>query len=130
MTATNVLASLFSSLQNSEMRHKKECLVIPASNLASEVLKVLQRKRYIGEFEFIDDGVTGKLLIQLLGRINGCGGISRRFPVKSHNSGTWESRYRPAVGVGILVGSTPKGVMSRSEAQEKILGGRLLGFVY
>jgi small subunit ribosomal protein S8 len=130
MTATNVLASLFSSLQNSEMRHKKECLVIPASNLASEVLKVLQRKRYIGEFEFIDDGVTGKLLIQLLGRINRCRVISPRFPVKSKDYAKWESRYLPAVGVGILVISTPKGVMSHSDAQEKNLGGRLLGFVY
>jgi small subunit ribosomal protein S8 len=112
------------------MRHKKECLVIPASNLASEVLKVLQRKRYIGEFEFIDDGVTGKLLIQLLGRINKCRVISPRFPVKAKDYAKWESRYLPAVGVGILVISTPKGVMSHSDAQEKNLGGRLLGFVY
>lgn len=130
MTAINVLGGLFSSLQNSEMRHKKECLVVPASNLASEVLKVLQRRRYIGEFEFIDDGVTGKLLIQLLGRINRCRTISPRFPVKAKDYAKWESRYLPAVGVGILVVSTPKGVMSHSDAQEKNLGGRLLGFVY
>jgi small subunit ribosomal protein S8 len=56
MTATNVLSNLFASLQNAEMRNRKECLIIPASKLASEVLRVLQKRRYIGEFEFIDDG--------------------------------------------------------------------------
>jgi len=130
LTATNVLASMFASLQNSEMRRKKEALVVPASNLASEVLKVLQRRRYIGEFEVIDDGIMGKLRIQLLGRINRCGVISPRFPVKVRDYARWESRFLPAVGVGILIVSTPQGVMSHSDAEEKNLGGRLIGFVY
>ncbi len=130
MAAKNVLANLFASLQNAEMRNKKDCMVIPASGLASEVLKVLQKKRYVGEFEFIDDGVGGKLRVQLLGRINRCGVISPRFPVKSAKLVDWEHRYLPAVGVGALIVSTPQGVMSQAEAQEKRLGGRLIGFVY
>jgi small subunit ribosomal protein S8 len=130
LPAVNVLANLFSSLQNAEMRNKKECMVIPASNLASEVLKVLQKRRYVGEFEFIDDGVGGKLRIQLLGRINKCGVVSPRFPVRAAKLVDWEHRYLPAVGVGTLIVSTSKGVMSHSEAQDKRLGGRLIGFVY
>jgi small subunit ribosomal protein S8 len=130
MPATNVLANLFASLQNAEMRNKKECMVIPASGLASEVLKVLQKRKYIGEFEFIDDGVGGKLRVQLLGRINKCGVISPRFPVKALKLVDWEHRYLPAFGVGTLIISTPKGVMSHVEAQEKNLGGRLVGYVY
>ncbi len=130
MPVTNILANLFISLQNSEMRHKKECIVIPASNLASEVMRVLQKRRYIGEFEFIDDGVSGKLRVQLLGRINKCGAVSPRFPIKAKEFQKWESRYLPAVGVGMLVVSTSKGVLSHTEAQEKNLGGRLLGYVY
>jgi small subunit ribosomal protein S8 len=130
MAATNILSNLFASLQNAELRNKKECTVIPASNLASEVLKVLQKKRYIGEFEHIDDGLGGKLRVQLLGKINRCGVISPRFPVRSAKLVDWEHRYLPAVGVGTLIVSTPEGVMSHVEAQEKRVGGRLLGFVY
>jgi small subunit ribosomal protein S8 len=130
MPVTNILANLFISLQNSEMRHKKECIVIPASKLASEVMRVLQKRRYIGEFEFIDDGVTGKLRVQLLGRINKCGAVSPRFPIKAKKYQSWESRFLPAVGVGMLVISTPKGVMSHTDAQAQNLGGRLLGYVY
>jgi small subunit ribosomal protein S8 len=112
------------------LRNKKECMVIPASSLASEVLKILQKKRYVGEFEHIDDGVGGKLRVQLLGRINKCGVISPRFPVRSSKLVDWEHRYLPAVGVGTLVVSTPQGVMAHAEAQEKKIGGRLIGFVY
>jgi small subunit ribosomal protein S8 len=130
MPVTNILANLFSSLQNAELRRKKECMVIPASNLASEVMRVLQKKRYIGEFEFIDDGVSGKLRVQLLGRINRCGAITPRFPIKSREYTKWESRYLPAVGVGMLIVSTSDGVLSHAEAQEKNIGGRLLGYVY
>ena len=130
MPVTNILANLFISLQNSEMRHKKECVVIPASNLASEVMRVLQKRRYIGEFEFIDDGIGGKLRVQLLGRINKCGVISPRFPVRSLKLVDWEHRYLPAVGVGTLILSTPQGVMSHVEAQEKKIGGRLVGYVF
>lgn len=130
MPATNILSNLFASLQNAELRNKRECTVIPASKLASEVLRVLQKRRYIGEFEYIDDGVGGKLKVQLLGRINKCGVISPRFPVKSSKLVDWEHRYLPAVGVGALLVSTSSGVMSHSEAQEKGIGGRLIGFVY
>jgi len=130
MPAKNVLANLFASLQNAEMRNEKECMVVPASGLASEVLKVLQKRRYVGEFEFIDDGVGGKLKVQLLGRINRCGVISPRFSAKSGKLVDWEHRYLPAVGVGTLIVSTPQGVMPHSEAQERGLGGRLIGFVY
>ncbi|MDA4127935.1 MAG: 30S ribosomal protein S8 [Thaumarchaeota archaeon] len=130
MPSTHVLANLFTSLQNAELRNKKECMVIPASKLASEVLRVLQKRRYVGEFEFIDDGVGGKLRIQLLGRINKTGVISPRFPLKKDELVAWEHRYLPAVGVGTLIVSTPFGVMSHADAQAKGVGGRLLGYVY
>ena len=130
MPAQNVLANLFATVQNNEMRNKKECLIVPASKLAMEVLKVMQRHKYIGEFEYIDDGIAGKLRVQLLGRINKCGVISPRFPVKKNEFSKWESKYLPAVGVGILIVSTNRGVMSQYEAIKRGIGGRLLGYVY
>ncbi|MEM4298310.1 MAG: 30S ribosomal protein S8 [Nitrososphaerota archaeon] len=130
MPAQNVIANLFSTIYNNEMRHKKECLVIPASKLAREILRTMQRYGYIGEFEQIDDGRAGKFRMQLLGRINKCGVISPRFSVKRDEFGRWERQYLPAVGVGILIVTTPKGVKAHTEAMAEGLGGRLLGYVY
>ncbi len=130
MPAQDVISNLFSSLYNSERRNKGWCLVVPASRLAQEILRTLQRYGYVGEFEFIDDGRAGKLRVQLLGRIHRCGSIRPRYPVKHDEYYAWERRFLPAYGTGILVVTTNAGVMSHIEAREKGLGGRLLGYVY
>lgn len=130
MPTKNILANLFSTIYNNEIRKKKECIIIPASNLASEVLRTLQKYKYIGEFEYIDDGLTGKLRVQLLGRINKCGVISPRFPVKKNEYSKWERQFLPAIGTGILIISTPIGVLSHMEATSQNTGGRLVGYAY
>ena len=56
MPALNVLSNLFTTIYNNESRRKRECIAVPASKFASEVLRVMQKHRYIGEFEQIDDG--------------------------------------------------------------------------
>jgi ribosomal protein S8 len=38
---------------------------------------------YIGEFEVLDDHRSGKIVVQLTGRINKCGVISPRFDVQT-----------------------------------------------
>jgi small subunit ribosomal protein S8 len=90
----------------------------------------MQLNGYIGEFEFIDDGRSGKFKVQLMGRINKCGSIKPRFPVKVDNFESWEKKFLPSRNVGLLVVSTSKGVIGHKEAQEKNFGGRLLAFVY
>ena len=85
---------------------------------------------YIGEFEFIDDGRSGKFRVQLLGRINICGVIKPRFPVKVNEIKTWEKRFLPSKDIGVLIVSTPIGVISHREAKESKIGGRLLAFIY
>jgi small subunit ribosomal protein S8 len=90
----------------------------------------MQLNGFIGEFEFIDDGRSGKFKVQLLGRINKCGAVRPRFAVKYDEYETWEKKFLPSRDVGIMVVSTSQGVIAHREAEEKTLGGRLLAFVY
>jgi small subunit ribosomal protein S8 len=115
---------------NNEMRNKRECVISPASKLLGRVLRIIQLNGYIGEFEFIDDGRAGKFKVQLLGRINKCGAIKPRFSVKVDEFEEWEKKFLPSRGVGVLIVSTPKGVLSHTEAKEKRMGGKLIAFVY
>lgn len=124
------LANALSAIRNYERARKREVIVAPASKLISDVLRVIQQEDFIGEFEFIDDGKAGKFRIQLLGKINGCGAIKPRHAVKRGDYEKWEKRYLPATGFGILVVSTPKGVMAHVQAREQGTGGRLLAYVY
>jgi len=130
MPATNILANLFVTLYNTEARRKGECVVLPTSKLAIEVLKTLQKDGYIGEFEHVDDKRGGKFKIKLLAKINKCGAISPRFKVKSTEYNDWEQQYLPSYDKGMLIVTTNQGVMSHHEAVNKGLGGFLIGYVY
>jgi len=130
MVLNDPLANCLSTIMNNEMRNKRECIVAPASKLIGNVLRVIQRHGYIGEFEFIDDGRTGKFRIQLLGRINRCGVIKPRYSVKVKEIEEFEKRYLPAKDMGVLILSTPYGVLSHKEAVQKHTGGKLLAYVY
>ena len=130
MPASNVLSNLFVTLYNNETRRKGECTILPTSKLGIEVLKTLQKDRYIGEFEHIDDKRGGKFKIKLLARITKCGAISPRFKVKNDEFNSWEQQYLPAYDRGILIVTTNQGVMSHHEAAQKGIGGFLIGYAY
>ena len=95
-----------------------------------QVLRVMQKNGYLGEFEYIDDGRSGKFRVQLLGRINGCAVVKPRYSVKSARIEDWEKRFLPSKEVGLLVMSTPGEVISQRDAKERKVGGRLLAYVY
>ncbi len=130
MPAKNILANLFSTIYNNEMRRKKMCIVEPTSKLAREVLNVMMKHGFIEGFEYIDDRRGGKFTIKLNAQVNKCGIITPHFSVKKDRYTEWESNYLPSYSRGILIVSTSKGVMSHHEAREQGLGGVLLGYVY
>ena len=85
---------------------------------------------YIGEFEIIDDHRGGKIVIQLLGRINKCGVISPRFDVTINSLETWTKNLLPSRQFGYLVITSSAGIMEHEEARRKHVGGKMLGFFY
>lgn len=130
MVMNDVLANALATIMNCERVGKSECLIIPASKLVANVLRVLLKAGYVGNFEYIDDGRWGKIRVQLLGRINKIGAIKPRRPVKVREYEEAEKQYLPAYNMGMLIVSTSQGVMSHHEAKQRNLGGILLAYVY
>ncbi|HIQ03190.1 MAG TPA: 30S ribosomal protein S8 [Desulfurococcales archaeon] len=133
MVMLDTLANAMATILNNEVRGKKEAIIMPASKLIAAVLKVMQKEGYIGEFEYIDDGRWGKIKVQLLGRINKCGVIKPRLPVKYKDLKTmpdWLRKYLPSRNIGIIILSTPEGVMSHKDALKRGIGGIVLAYVY
>src|SRR3989344_454135 len=122
------LTDALTSIKNSENAAKKECTIRPASRLLGEVLKVMQKNEYIGTYEFVDDGMEGLFKIRLSGTINNCKTIKPRYAVGRNEFEKYEKRYLPAKDMGMLIVSTPKGVMTHREAKESAIGGRLIAF--
>ena len=130
MWVQDPLANSLVNIMNSEERGKNECVVTPAPKLIANVLRVLQKAGYVGEFEYIDDGRLGKLRIQLLGRINKCGVIKPYFNVSHKDLERVAQQYLPGKEIGFIILTTPKGIMTHKEALSNRIGGRLLAYVY
>ena len=92
----NILANALNAIMNAERKGKRQVLLRPSSKVLIKFLKLMQKRGYIGEFEIIDDHRSGKIVIELLGRINKCGVISPRFDVKVKDIERWASNVLPA----------------------------------
>jgi len=125
----DTLADALSVIKNADKIGKKEC-VTQASKEIRSVLKVLQNHDYIGTFEFVNDGKSGKFKVELKGKIIDCNVIKPRFPIRVDDYEKFEKQYLPAREMGILIVSTPKGIIDHRKAQELHTGGRLLAFCY
>lgn len=123
-------ANALNAIKTHEHVGKRECIAKPASKMTGEVLKLLQANGYVGDFEFVDDGKSGAYRMQLLGRVNDCGVIKPHFAVKAADWLKWEARYLPGKVFGLLLVSTPQGIMTHAEAKKRNIGGRLLAYVY
>ncbi|NQE46441.1 30S ribosomal protein S8 [ANME-1 cluster archaeon GoMg2] len=130
MALNDPLADALSHIKNIERVGKMECSIKPASKLIGNVLSVMQEGGYIEEFEHEEDGKAGIFKVKLRGKINDCNAIKPRFYVRTREFESWEKRFLPARDFGMLIVTTPKGVMSHAKAVEAGVGGQLLAFVY
>ncbi len=129
MPATNIIANLFSTIYNNEMRRKQLCITAPVSNLALHILEVMKKHNFIQDYQYVNDGKGGKVVVKLSARINKCNAISPRS-ISKDGYDEYDRQYLPSYTRGILIVSTPLGVMSHHEARSKGVGGVLLGYVY
>lgn len=124
------LAKVLNAVDTAEKLGKPEVRIGPSSKVITSVLQIIQAKNLLGEFELIENGRGGLYRIALTHKINRCGVIKPRFPVKVTEYELWEKKYLPAAGFGMLIVSTSQGMMAHREAKAKNLGGRLIAYVY
>jgi len=85
---------------------------------------------YIGEYEVVDDHRSGKIVVNLIGRVNKCGVISPRFDIKLKDMEKWINNLLPSRQFGYIILTTSYGIMDHNEARKKQTGGKILGYFY
>lgn len=132
MSMSDPLADMLTRIRNGQ-RVKKHSVPSPASKLRQNVLDVLEREGYIRGYVKADNAAgkpelsielkyhDGEAVIREVKRVSKPG---RRV----YSSVNDLPRVRNGLGISIV--STPKGVLSDSEAREQNVGGEVICTVF
>jgi small subunit ribosomal protein S8 len=132
MSMTDPIGDMLTRIRNAQMRGKS-VVSTPASKMRARVLDVLQSEGFIRGFAKVDyDGGKSELEIELK-YYDGEPVIREIHRVSKPGRRVYASvKELPVVynGLGISILSTPKGVMSDSQAREQNVGGEVLCEVF
>jgi small subunit ribosomal protein S8 len=129
MVLNDPLANALSMLAQHEKIGRTEVIIKPVSNTIKLIFDILHREGYVGTYEE-SAGKGGYLKVHLLGKINDCGVIKPRYSVPVTEMEKSEKQYLPAKDFGVIILSTPFGIMTHKEAIEKKTGGVLIAYCY
>jgi small subunit ribosomal protein S8 len=122
-------ADAINKIKTNERIGRFECILY-STKLTKAVLDVMKKESYITDYEEFQDKKIKRLRVKLSNKINSIGVVKPRYSIQNEQIQKYESRYIPSRDFGILILSTPKGIMTNREAKEKRTGGRLLAYVY
>ena len=124
MSVSDPVADLLTCIRNAcKAKHKK--VDVPASNLKTELVRVLLKEKFINNYKAIDDKKQGilriylkydakeKSVIQGIERVSKPG---RRVYLRRHEIPKVQG------GMGTAIVSTPSGIMTDIEARDEGLG--------
>jgi small subunit ribosomal protein S8 len=131
MTMSDPLGDMLTRIRNAQMR-KKSKVTTPGSRLRERVLDVLQAEGYIRGYAQVDENGKAELEIELkyydgepvIREIERVSRPGRRVYASVKNI------PRVSNGLGVSILSTPKGVMSDSDARDQNVGGEVLCRVF
>ena len=132
MTMSDPLGDMLTRIRNG-LKARKDSVIAPASHARRRVLDVLKREGFIRGFE-VDEQEDGKSELRIfLKYYEGYPVIRSISRISKPGRRVYSSvQELPRVqnGLGISIVSTPKGVLSDSEAREKNVGGEVICTVF
>lgn len=123
------IADAINTIKTNERIGRVECTLL-STKFIKAILDVMQKESYILSYEEFVDGKIKRVRVKLSNKINGIGVIKPRYSVASSEIQNYETRYIPSRDFGILIMSTPDGLMTNKDAKQKNVGGRLVAYVY
>jgi small subunit ribosomal protein S8 len=130
MSMTDPIADLLTRIRNAQTARKAE-VSVAASRLKQAVLKVLKDEGYVADFRIADDGGKSTITIALK-YYEGRPVIDRLERVSRPGLRIYRGKDElPKVlgGLGTVIVSTPKGVMTDKQARAIGQGGEVLCIV-
>jgi len=128
MSLSDPIADMLTRIRNA-LRARRETVNVRASNICEGVCRVLKEEGYIRDCQRIDDGKQGLLRVYLKYGPLGQDVITelRRVSKPGHRVYNGAAELpRPLNGMGIVVVSTSRGVLSDRRCRQEKVGGEVL----
>jgi len=127
--STDRLSNMVSSIKNASMA-KKNAVEIPYSIECEKVAQILKKRGFLNEVKLFKPEKSHEKMIHLgLSEVDGAYVVTdaRRVSKPGRRIYKGYKELKPSWGrFGLLVVSTPKGIMDSVEARKKKLGGEVL----
>ena len=128
MTLTDPIGDMFSRIRNGQMR-SLSTINIPSSNFRKNILEVLKNEGYIKDY-FIEKKENNKIILRVNLKYYEGDPVIKEIKRISKPGRRVYSRANsiPKVmnGLGVAIISTPKGVMSDTDARKNNIGGEII----
>ena len=128
MSMSDPIADMLTHIRNAQAVNKVQ-VSIPASNLKSAIASVMQDEGYIKSFAIDDNNATKKTLTIELKYYDNKPVIESLERISKPSLRLYANKDNiPSVlnGLGVVIISTPKGVMTGQAAKAQNLGGEVL----
>ena len=132
MTLTDPIGDMFSRIRNGQMRSLNS-VDMPSSNFRQNILKILKDEGFIKDF-FSEKSENNKISLRInLKYYEGTPVIKEIKRVSKPGRRVYSratSLPRVMNGLGLAILSTPKGVMSDTDARKNNIGGEVICRVF
>ena len=128
MSMTDSIADLLTRIRNAHMAKHREVRV-PASKMKLEIVKIMKDEGYISEFELIEVAPQNSIRVQLKYLESGVAAIRGMERVSRPSRRIYRGKGEiPKVlnGLGVVIVSTPAGVLTGRACRERGVGGEVL----
>ena len=129
---TDPIADMLTRIRNA-LTAKHETVEMPGSNMKRAIADILLKEGYVKDVKYVDDNLSGKIVITLKyseGNKSVISGLKRvSKPGLRHYSGA-EKMPKVLGGLGTAIVSTSKGIMTDKKANASNLGGEVLCIIW
>ena len=132
MQMSDVIADMLTRIRNANDA-KHNTVDVPASNLKRSIANILVEEGYIKSYQVIEDGKQGIIRITLKygeGKSKVIHGLKRVSKPGLRIYAGCEDMPKVMNGLGIVIVSTSKGIMTDKKARLANVGGEVLAFVW
>ena len=131
MVVTDPIADMLTRIRNALVA-KHATVDIPASNMKKAIADILLSEGYVKDVKLVEDGYNGKIAVTLKysdkkSVINGLQRVSK--PGLRSYSGV-EDMPKVLGGLGTVILSTNKGILTGKQAKAQGVGGEVLCYVW